>query len=151
MSSIWHPNRLIAKEEMYLAFRDALRDELRLGPKPSIAYGSTTTADAAIASVVPPADKYVYLIALIATVGADGDQVEGQALDTGAVWRTVFKPKLLANTSVVLGFPNLKLDKVIVAGTEYTVVAGDGATATFKILSRGTGPWEATLLYFCDA
>jgi len=56
---------------------------------------------------------------------------------------------MIANTSMVKGFPNLKLDKIKVAGVEYDVEVGDGTSPRVRLVSRGTGPWEATIEYFC--
>jgi len=135
----------------YAKLAEKLGEEFALGAKPEIAYNSVSTADSVIIDIAPPVGQYVYLITLLASVGTDGDQVELQVLDVDGNWRTVLKPKALANTSLVIGFPNLKLDKVKVGGVEYTVKAGDGTTKTLQILSRGTGPWEVTLIYFCSS
>ena len=140
----------LAEKVDYDKIADKIADRLALGAKPEIAYNSVSTANSVIIDIAPPVGQYVYLITLLASVGTDGDQVELQVLDVDGNWRTVLKPKALANTSLVLGFPNLKMDKVKVGGVEYTVKPGDGTTKTLQILSRGTGPWEATLLYFCS-
>jgi len=141
-------------------FRKILREELTsgdpnvstpimLGAKPSIAHAKATVAGDVL-SIVPPSGQYVYLMILVGNVGTDGDTISLQALDAdGVTWREFLTLKLLGNTSTVLGFPNLKLDKVTIVGTEYTIFVGDGVTATFKVVGSGTGPWEVTVLYFC--
>jgi len=125
----------------------ALKAALALEAKPSMIYNETATADAEILGITPASGKYVHLILVILTVGTDGDRIEGQVYADGG-WRTLFDPKLLGNTSAVLGFPNLKLDKVMVGADEYTVPAGDGATKILRFMSRGTGPWNITVLWY---
>jgi len=122
---------------------------IMLGAEPETEYNSTTTVDDAFINIIPPSGQYVYLMCITGNVGTDGDVVELQALCTDGVWRTVVRLKMLANTSVVKGFPNLKLDKIKVAGTEYDVEVGDGVNPRVRLVSRGTGPWEATIEYFC--
>jgi len=134
------------------ALRAALKDEFALGVKPETDYNSTTLADDAFLTIVPPSGQYVYLMCITANVGTDGDVVELQVLDVdGVTWHTVDRLKMLANTSRMKGYPNLKLDKVKVAGVEKSVMAGDGTTATVRLVSRGSGPWEASIQYFCAA
>jgi len=125
----------------------ALKVALALEAKPSMGYNTTAVADAEIFSITPASGKYVHLILVILTVGTDGDRIEGQVYADGA-WRTLFDPKLLGNTSAVLGFPNLKLDKIMIGTTEYTVPTGDGATKILRFMSRGTGPWNVTVLWY---
>jgi len=130
--------------------KDDLIDALAIGVKPETDYNSTTTVDTAFITVVPPSGQYVYLMCITANVGTDGDVVELQALDVdGVTWHTVDRLKMLANTSMVKGYPNLKLDKVKVAGVEKSIKVGDGTTATVRLVSRGTGPWEASIIYYC--
>jgi len=57
--------------------------------------------------------------------------------------------KMLANTSMIKGYPNLKLDKVKVAGVEKSILAGDGVNPRVRLVSRGTGGWEASIMYYC--
>jgi len=124
------------------ALRAALKDEFALGVKPETDYNSTTLADDAFLTIVPPSGQYVYLMCITANVGTDGDVVELQVLDVdGVTWHTVDRLKMLANTSMMKGYPNLKLDKVKVAGVEKTVKAGDGTTATVRlsVLDADTG------------
>jgi len=127
--------------------KSALKEALALEARPSMGYNTTVTADAEIFSVIPASGKYIHLILVILTVGTDGDRIEGQVY-AGGDWRTLFDPKLLGNTSAVLGFPNLKLDKIVIGATEYTVPAGDGATKILRFVSRGTGPWNVTVLWY---
>jgi len=124
-----------------------LKEALALEAKPEIAYASTATADAEILSVTPASRKYIHLLLAILTVGTDGDRIEAQVYADGN-WRTLFDPKLLGNTSCVLGFPNLKLDKVRVGADEFTVPPGDGTTPILRFMSRGTGPWSLTVLWY---
>jgi len=128
--------------------QSAVEEALKLGGRPEIAYGEQTTADASIIELVPPLNHYVYLQCLTASVGTEGDQVDLQVLCEDGVFRTIYKPKLLANTSFVKGFPNLKLDRVFIAGTWYAVQKGDGTTVTFRIVARGTGAWEVSLEFY---
>jgi len=149
----------ITREELEAALREITREELTsgdptistpmgLGAKPETEYNSTATADDAFIQLAPPSGQYVYLMCITANVGTDGDSVELQVLCTDDIWRTVDKLKMLANTSMVKGYPNLKLDKIRVAGVEYAVKAGDGTTATVRLVSRGTGGWEASVQYY---
>lgn len=121
-----------------------------LGGRAEIIYGYTTIADSEIVSIIPEPAKYVYLISITCNVGSDGDILDCQILDKDGIWRSFLRLKLLGNTSIVWGAPNIKLDKVNIAGTVYEVYKGDGVTKTFRIVSRGTGPWECTVLYFCE-
>jgi len=154
---------MITYEETLKALRVALREILReeltsgnsaisapmgLGEKPETEYNSTATADDAFIQLVPPSGQYVYLMCITANVGTDGDSVELQVLCTDDIWRIVDRRKMLANTSMVKGYPNLKLDKIRVAGTEYAVKPGDGTIATVRLVSRGTGGWEASIQYY---
>jgi len=140
--------RLVRKE--LTSGDEARASPMMLGAKPETDFNSTTTADDAFITVAPPAGQYVYLMCITANVGTDGDVVELQVLDVdGVTWHTAERLKMLANTSMVKGYPNLKLDKVRVAGVEKSVKAGDGTTATVRLVSRGTGGWEASIQYFC--
>jgi len=138
-----------ALEQARAVFREVLREEFALGAKPETDYNSTTTADDAFINIIPPNGQYVYLMCITANVGTDGDVVELQVLCTDDKWRIVDRLKMLANTSMIKGYPNMKLDKIKVAGTEYTVKEGDGTTAIVRLVSRGTGGWEASIQYFC--
>jgi len=130
--------------------RALIRDEFALGVKPETDYNSTTTPDTPFITIIPPSGQYVYLMIVTCNVGTDGDEVELQALDVdGITWHTVDVLKMIANTSMIKGYPNLKLDKVRVAGVEKSILAGDGTTATVRLVSRGTGPWKASIQYFC--
>jgi len=130
--------------------KNDLIDALAIGVKPETDYNSTTTADTAFINIVPPSGEYVYLMCITGNVGTDGDVIELQALDVdGVTWHIVDRLKMIANTSMVKGYPNLKLDVIKVAGVEKSIMAGDGTTATVRLLSRGTGPWEASIQYFC--
>jgi hypothetical protein len=129
--------------------KKAVEAALTLGAKPEIAYGETGTADEAFLTIVPPAGEYVYLMSAIGSVGSDGDRIEMRVLDKDGVERTVFNPRALGNTPVGIGAPNLKLDKVRIGADEYAVKPGDGETEVVKFYSRGTGPWNLTVIYYC--
>jgi len=128
---------------------EALKAAFSLEAKPEIAYNETSTADEAFLTIVPPAGEYVYLMSFIGSVGSDGDRIEMRVLDKDGVERTVFNPRALGNTPVGIGAPNLKLDKVRVGADEYAVKPGDGETEVVKFYSRGTGPWNLTVIYYC--
>jgi len=125
-----------------------VKSALSLEATPKIAYASTTTADSKFFSVVPASGKYVHLMLVAYTVGTDGDRVECKFVDKDGVERTFCDLAALANTSIVLGFPNLKMDKVNVAGTEYEVLKGDGSTDVIRFYSRGTGAWKLFVLWY---
>jgi len=145
-------NASITLADLTAGALDKIKDLFAIGAKPETDFNSTTTVDTAFLSIVPPSGQYVYLMCVTANVGTDGDVVELQALDAdGVTWHTVERLKGIANTSMIKGYPNLKLDKVKVAGVEKTIKAGDGTTAIVRLLSRGTGPWEASIQYFCAA
>jgi len=122
---------------------------MMLGAMPETEYNSTTTTDTAFISIVPPSGQYVYLMCITANVGTDGDVVELQVYCTDGIWRTVDRLKMLANTSMIKGYANLKLDKIRVAGVEYDVEIGNGINPRVRLVSRGSGPWEASIQYFC--
>jgi len=149
--------RTFTPEELEEAFRKAMREELppiirnefALGVRPETDYNSTTTPDDPFITIIPPSGQYVYLICITANVGTGGDEIELQALDVdGVTWHTVDVLKMLANTSMIKGYTNLKLDKVKVAGVEKSIKAGDGTTVTVRLVSRGSGPWKASIQYF---
>jgi len=126
-----------------------MKKALSLEAKPEIAYNETSTADEAFLAFVPPAGEYVYLMSAIGSVGSDGDRIEMRVLDKDGVERTVFNPRALGNTPVGIGAPNLQLDRVRVGADEYEVMPGDGETEVVKFYSRGTGPWNLTVIYYC--
>jgi len=134
----------------YEVYKAALKTVLATEAKPSIAYASTSTANSKFFSITPAKDKYVYLMLIAYTVGTDGDSVECMFVDKDGNERTFCDLAILANTSMLLGFPNLKMDKVNVAGTEYEVKKGDGTTDVIRFYSRGTGAWKLTVLWFED-
>jgi len=141
--------RQVIREE--LATIDDYRDEVySLGARPETDYNETTTPGDPFLTIAPPIGQYVYLMCITANVGTDGDEVEVQALDVdGVTWHIVDVLKMIANTSMIKGYPNLKLDKIKVAGVEKSILAGDGTTATVRLVSRGTGPWKASIQFFC--
>jgi len=138
----------VLREE--LTSGDAARaSPMMIGERPETDFNSTTTADDPFITIAPPAGQYVYIMCITANAGTDGDVVELQVLDVdGVTWHTVERLKMLANTSAIKGYPNLKLDVVRVAGVKKSVKPGDGATETVRLVSRGTGPWEASIQYF---
>jgi len=128
----------------------ALREVLALGAKPEVAYNESSSPDATLIEIAPPPKEYVYLVLATISFGSDGDSVEFQALCTDGEWRTLDRPVGLASTSLVKSYPNLKLDCIIVGNTRYEVRAGDGITPTFRVVSRGRGPWRCQVIYFTD-
>jgi len=125
---------------------------LRLGAKPEPAWNETSTADQAFVTVTPPADQYVFLMLVFGNVGTDGDVIELQAYcQCHSAWQKFLRLKCLANTTIIQGFPNMKLDKITLAGEEHTIAKGDGENPRFQIVSRGTGPWEAGVIYFVSS
>ena len=128
----------------YAKLRRLLREELvGIELKPPL-YNSVSAAGA-IVSFIPSTGKYPVLVVFQGTTDTDGNTMELQVLDVGGVWRTFLKVRFLGKTAFAIGFPALKLDKVNVAGTEYGVTAGDGATVTLRAVVGGSGVWECML------
>jgi len=127
-----------------------MEDTLGLGAKPEPPdYNKITVAGTIIEAAPPPAGQYVYLQCVTANAGADGDVIALEVLDKNGVdWRRFLALKFLGKTTIIKGFPNIKLDKVRVGGAKYDVKVGDGSTKVLRAVGEGTGPWEVTLEYF---
>jgi len=126
-----------------------MKKALSLEAKPEPAWNETTTPDEAFINVVPPADQHVYLMILFGSVGTDGDALELQIYcECHSAWQKFLRVRSLARLPIAHAFPNMKLDKVWTLEAEHIVAKGDGESPRFRVVSRGTGPWEAGVIYY---
>lgn len=121
----------------------------RLYRRSSMIFYNGLTGVGVICNLVPAKDNYIVLQQISTYAADDGAVHILYALDESGTWRTVDGWMFIENSSMIIPFPDVKLEKFKSFGVEYKVKKGDGSTATVRLLATvGTGIHSATMYYY---